>query len=116
MKQEEIISFLESGALESFLLGMCSEKEAKAIEQLIQKHPEVRKAYDELQAEVEQFSNQFSQSAPQHSKEVYWARLINSSLAHVTKLLLHLWGIVDLEFLTLPQPLLCSSLEATPPI
>jgi len=29
----------------------------------------VRKAYDELQAEVEQFSNQFSQSAPQHSKE-----------------------------------------------
>jgi len=30
MKQEEIISFLESGALESFLLGMCSEKEAKS--------------------------------------------------------------------------------------
>ncbi|MFT5980774.1 MAG: anti-sigma-K factor RskA [Flavobacteriales bacterium] len=69
MKQEEIISFLESGALESFLLGMCSENEAMSIEQLIQNHPEVRKAYDELQAEVEQFSNQFSKSAPQNSKE-----------------------------------------------
>jgi len=50
-------------------LACALKKRQKAIEQLIQKHPEVRKAYDELQAEVEQFSNQFSQSAPQHSKE-----------------------------------------------
>ncbi len=69
MKKEEIISFLESGALESYLLGMCSEKEAELAEQMIQKHPEVRQAYDELQAEVEQFSNQFRQTPPRQSKD-----------------------------------------------
>lgn len=69
MKKEEIILFLESGALESYLLGMCSEKESELAEQMIQKHPEVRQAFDELQAEVEQFSNQFRQTPPRHSKE-----------------------------------------------
>ncbi|MDG1261289.1 MAG: anti-sigma factor [Flavobacteriales bacterium] len=69
MRKEEIIAFLESGALESYLLGTCTSQESSEIEQLIQDQPEVREMYDELQSEIEAFANQFKQGAPVNCKD-----------------------------------------------
>lgn len=69
MRKEEIIAFLESGALESYLLGTCTPQESNEIEQLIQDQPEVREMYDDLQKEIEDFANQFKQDAPLNCKD-----------------------------------------------
>lgn len=69
MRKEEIIAFLESGALESYLLGTCTPQESKEIEQLIQDQPDVREMYDDLQKEIEEFANQFKQGAPVNCKD-----------------------------------------------
>jgi hypothetical protein len=58
--------FFNSGLLEQYVLGITSEEETKLVEAFIANDPEVRKAYDQLRKEIEQFaeSQQISQHRP----------------------------------------------------
>lgn len=48
--------FFNSGLLEQYVLGITSEQETKLVESFIANDPEVRKAYDQLRKEIEQFA------------------------------------------------------------
>lgn len=50
---EKIITFLNSGLLEKYLLGETSSEETKYIETFIARHPEVENAYNTLQFNLE---------------------------------------------------------------
>ncbi|MGA1544655.1 MAG: hypothetical protein ACO388_07525 [Saprospiraceae bacterium] len=58
--------FFNSGLLEQYVLGITSEEESKLVETFIASDPEVRKAYDQLRKEIEQFaeSQQINQKRP----------------------------------------------------
>ncbi|NCP91137.1 MAG: RNA polymerase subunit sigma-70, partial [Flavobacteriales bacterium] len=50
---EKIITFLNSGLLEKYLLGVTSSEETEQVETYISRHPEVENAYTTLQFNLE---------------------------------------------------------------
>lgn len=48
--------FFNSGLLEQYVLGITSEEETKLVETFIANDPEVRRAYNQLREEIEQFA------------------------------------------------------------
>jgi mannose-6-phosphate isomerase-like protein (cupin superfamily) len=53
--------FMESGVLETYVMGMASSSESMEVEQMVQMHPEVR-------LELEKINNAFEQYALAHAK------------------------------------------------
>ena len=52
----DIKAYIESGAIESYVLGMADKQEAAELEQLSRQYPEIRKAIDEFELNLEKQS------------------------------------------------------------
>ena len=63
---EKIITFLNSGLLEKYLLGETSSEETKEIETYISRHPEVENAYNTLQFNLEVVAKSNAVEAPKN--------------------------------------------------
>jgi len=66
--KEKIKVFLESDLLEKYLLGNTSREETAQVERYIVMYPEVRKNFDELQANLEIFARLHSLRSPEGLK------------------------------------------------
>ncbi|WP_343487767.1 anti-sigma factor [Allomuricauda sp. d1] len=75
--KEKIHSFLASDLLEKYLLGETSTEEALRVERYIAMYPEVRKAYDELQENLEVFAKMHARKTPEGLKERILNRIRN---------------------------------------
>ena len=67
--REEIRDFLNTGLLEQYVLGLTDMSETRTTEQFIQKHPEVRKIYEDLQIGMERLAKASAIPAPLDVKE-----------------------------------------------
>ncbi|QWX84318.1 anti-sigma factor [Cellulophaga sp. HaHaR_3_176] len=67
--KDKIKTFLDSDLLEKYLLDATTETETLQVERYIAIHPEVRKAYNELQDNLEEFAKSYAVKAPEGLKE-----------------------------------------------
>ncbi len=74
MKQK-LQKILDSDLLENYLLGAASDEETLQAENYISKYPEVRKAYDNLQENLETFAKLHAVEVPVELKEKIMARI-----------------------------------------
>jgi len=70
----DIKEYISSGILESYVLGLASEAEAKELELLAIKHPEVQLELDAIRAALETYAVDFAVSPPAQLK----AKIFNS--------------------------------------
>ncbi|MDA0972695.1 MAG: anti-sigma factor [Bacteroidetes bacterium] len=68
MTNEESI-FLESGLLEQYALNLCSPKESEEVEGMLGRSEEVRRAYDELQKDLELLAKVKAVKPPEHLRD-----------------------------------------------
>lgn len=67
--KEKIHNFLESDLLERYLLDATDREESLRVERYIAMYPEVREAYDELQANLETFVKMYAKKSPDGLKD-----------------------------------------------
>tara|TARA_R110002051_G_scaffold204512_1_gene270635 strand:+ start:375 stop:1133 length:759 start_codon:yes stop_codon:yes gene_type:complete len=67
--KEKIKIFLDTDLLEKYLLGITTDTETLQVERYIAMYPEVRKEYNELQENLEDFAKSYSLKAPEGLKE-----------------------------------------------
>lgn len=72
---DKIKTFLDSDLLENYLMGNTTKEEALQVERYIALYPEVRKVYDELQENLEQFAKMYAVKAPDGLKERILGRI-----------------------------------------
>lgn len=65
----DVQSFLESGLLESYLMGTCNKDELSRVEYFIEKFPEVKNEYDTLQDNIEKMAYDLEIKPPAGLKE-----------------------------------------------
>lgn len=63
---EKITTFLNSGLLENYLLGLTTSAETELVESYISKYPEVQNAYNTLQYNLEIVAKSNAVEAPKH--------------------------------------------------
>lgn len=73
--KEKIKIFLDSDLLEKYLLGSTTRQEELQCERYIAMYPEVRKTFDELQENLEEFVKMHALKAPEGLKEKILARI-----------------------------------------
>lgn len=73
--KDKIKLFLDSDILEKYLLGATTELETLQVERYIAMYPEVQKAYNELQENLEIFAKLHAIKAPQGLKEKIQSRI-----------------------------------------
>ncbi|WP_340202630.1 anti-sigma factor domain-containing protein [Ascidiimonas sp. W6] len=78
MKQD-IKIFLEDDLLERYLMGDTTSQESIQVEHFIDKHPEVKKQYDLLQNDLEQFAGSYATKLPDSFKEELLANIPRKS-------------------------------------
>lgn len=78
--KEKIRIFLDTDLLEKYLLGTTTLEESMQVERYIAMYPEVRKTYDELQANLETFAKLYALKTPEGLK----ARILNRIKAQNT--------------------------------
>jgi len=61
--------FLEGDLLERYLMGTTSPMESQEVEHYIEKYPEVKQTYVELQENLEEYASSFAVKAPEGLKE-----------------------------------------------
>lgn len=66
--KEKIRIFLDTDLLEKYLLGTTSPEESMQVERYIAMYPEVRKTYNELQANLETYANLYALKTPEGLK------------------------------------------------
>lgn len=66
--RKEVIAFLESGKLEEYLMGLSSPEDIREVEKYINTYPEVKKEYEILQQDIEQYARSVATPAPAGSK------------------------------------------------
>ena len=71
----EVKMFLESGLLEEYLFGLCGEADRIKVEAYINKYPEIRAEYEQLQHGVESYVNEISIPPPEGTKGEIMAEL-----------------------------------------
>ncbi|MGI8952838.1 MAG: anti-sigma factor [Chitinophagaceae bacterium] len=64
----DIRLYIESGAIESYVLGLSNASEAAEIELLMTEHAEIKKAVDDFASEIEQFALQNTIPQPEEIK------------------------------------------------
>jgi anti-sigma-K factor RskA len=62
-------AYIESGVIESYVLGMAEAREAAELELLSRQYPEIRKAIDEFEAALEKQALANAVQAPAHIKQ-----------------------------------------------
>ncbi len=65
----DIKAYIESGVIESYVLGMANEQEAAELEQISRQYPEVRKAIDSFEASLMQTALSAGVPPPSHVKQ-----------------------------------------------
>ena len=78
--KEKIRIFLDTDLLEKYLLGTTTLEESMQVERYIAMYPEVRKTYDELQANLETFAKLYALKTPEGLK----AKILNRVKAQNT--------------------------------
>lgn len=68
-------AYIESGVIESYVLGIADALEAAELEQLSRQYPEIRKAIDDFEAALEKSAMAAASPAPAHVKEQLFASL-----------------------------------------
>src|SRR5476651_2006827 len=71
----DIQAYIESGVIESYVLGMADTREAAELEQLSRQHPEIRKAIDAFERALEKTALANAMPPPAHVKEQLFASL-----------------------------------------
>ena len=66
---ERVQLFLEGDLLERYLMGTTSPMESQEVEHYIQKYPEVKNTYIQLQENLEEYASSYAVPAPQGLKE-----------------------------------------------
>jgi len=72
-----IQAYIESGIIESYVLGMADDQERAELEQLSQQHPEIRAAIEAFELSLEQTSLANAMSPAQRVKSDLFAQLEN---------------------------------------
>ena len=67
--KENVRIFLMSGLLEEYAMGLTSPEQNREIESYIQEYPEVAKAYEEVQNEMERYAMSVQENLPSGFKE-----------------------------------------------
>jgi anti-sigma-K factor RskA len=65
----DIKAYIETGVIESYVLGMADAQEAAELEQLSRQHPEIRQAIDDFEAALEQKALAGAMAPPAHVKQ-----------------------------------------------
>lgn len=65
----DIQAYIESGIIESYVLGLASDEEAAEVLQLIKQYPEVKQAIEAFEASLEQLALHEASVPPPHVKE-----------------------------------------------
>jgi len=73
--KEKIKLFLDTDLLEKYLLGATTDLETLQVERYIAMYPEVRKTYNELQENLEEFAKSYAVKAPEGLKEQILSRV-----------------------------------------
>ncbi len=68
--KKKIQSFLDSDILEKYLIGDASKDEISQAERYITMYPEVRKVYNQLQDNLEDFAKLYARKTPEGLKEI----------------------------------------------
>jgi len=66
---EEVRKIIASGILEEYLLGFTDPEQNRMVEDYIAKYPEVKKHFESMQEEVEQYADKLAYPAPDGTKE-----------------------------------------------
>jgi len=65
---QRVKTFLDGDLLERYLMGATSPLECQEVEHYIAKHPEVKKTYNELQENLEDYASSYAVTAPEELK------------------------------------------------
>src|SRR5476651_224927 len=76
----DIQAYIESGVIESYVLGMADAQEAAEVEQLSRQHPEIRKAINDFELALEKAALANAMPPPAHIKEELFALLAADSV------------------------------------
>lgn len=71
----DIKAYIETGVIESYVLGMADKQEAAELEQMARQYPEVQQAIDAFEAALEQQALAAAVAPPAHVKEALFATL-----------------------------------------
>ncbi len=71
----DIKAYIESGVIESYVLGMADAQEAAELEQMAAQYPEVQQAIDAFEASLEQQALASAVAPPAHVKEALFTTL-----------------------------------------
>ena len=71
----DIKAYIETGVIESYVLGMADKQEAAELEQMARQYPEVQQAIDAFEAALEQQALAAAVAPPAHVKEALLATL-----------------------------------------
>ncbi len=72
----DIKAYIESGVIESYVLGMADTQEAAELEQMASQYPEVRQAIDAFESALEQQAMAAAVVPPAHVKEALFTTLV----------------------------------------
>ena len=75
-----IQDYISSGILETYLLGLAGEEEARELEQLCLKYPEVKAALAEAEAMMENYAQLHAITPPAAAKEQIWSALQSATV------------------------------------
>lgn len=73
--------FLEGDLLERYLMGATSPIESQEVEHYIQKYPEVKNTYNELQENLEEYASSYAVTSPEGLKEEILKEIRAKSIA-----------------------------------
>ncbi len=74
-KNMEIKEYISSGILESYVLGLATEKDVVEVEQMISKHPEIKDEIEAIEKSLEGYAFAHSQNPPDGLKDKIWAKI-----------------------------------------
>ncbi|WP_432709122.1 anti-sigma factor [Pedobacter sp.] len=74
-----IQDYISSGILETYLLGLAGEEEARELEQLCLKYPEVKAALEEAESMMENYAQLHAIAPPAPAKEQIWSAIQQSA-------------------------------------
>ena len=76
-------AYIESGVIESYVLGMASEQEATELEQLSRQYPEIKAAMAAFEASLEQAAMANAVPVPEKVKQRVWDTLFDEPAAKI---------------------------------
>ncbi len=81
----DIKEYISSGNLESYVLGLASEKERQEIELLAAKHAEIRDEIAAIEISMEQYAHAHSQTPPSALKQKIWSAIESENKSETGK-------------------------------